>query len=93
VIGTVELRPACRGDGAALERLAQLDSARVPVGRLLVAESGGALRAALSIDTGEAIADPFVPSVHLVDALRAHAAHPGRGRRQWTRSSQPQPAM
>ena len=92
MIDAVELRPACPADRPAMARLAQLDSARVPTGRLLVAESGGALRAALSIDTGGVIADPFVPSAHLVAALRAHADHSSEGRRAWTRPSQPMPA-
>jgi hypothetical protein len=93
VIDAVGLRPASPADRAALNRLAELDCAtRVPPGRVLVAESGGTLRAALSIDTGEAIADPFVPTTHLVAALRAHAASSPEGRRWWTRPSQPMPA-
>jgi hypothetical protein len=74
VTAPLELRPATCADAPALERLAQLDSAGVPRGSLLVAERGGRLHAALSLETGEAIADPFVPSAHIVDALRAHAA-------------------
>ncbi len=92
MIDAIGLRPACPADRAALTRLAELDSARVPPGRVLVAESGGTLRAALSIDTGEAIADPFVPTAHLVAALRAHAASSPEGRRWWTRPSEPMPA-
>ena len=91
-MSAVELRPACPDDQRALVRLAELDSARVPAGRLLVAESGGTLRAALSLDTGEVIADPFEPTAHLVAMLRAHAAHPSERRGRWTRQRQPQPA-
>ncbi len=43
---TVVIRPAVGADGRALRRLAGLDSARVPAGELLVAESDGALVAA-----------------------------------------------
>lgn len=91
MIDPVELRPATVADAPALERLAQLDSARVPTGQVLVASSGGKLVAALSVQTGEAIADPFTRSAHLVAALRVQAA----GRRMetsWTPSSQPLPA-
>jgi hypothetical protein len=88
----IRLRPACPGDAAALARLAELDSARVPEGRLVVAESRGRLLAALSIDGGEAIADPFVPSAYLVAALRAHATPRPERRAPWTRPLRPQPA-
>jgi hypothetical protein len=81
--GAVKLRPATCVDDAALERLAQLDSARVPAGRLLVAESAGELRAAISLETGHAIANPFVPSAHIVDALRAHAAGENGSAPRW----------
>jgi hypothetical protein len=40
---------------------------------LLVAEVDGEVRAALSLDTGEAVADPFAPSAALVDLLRTRA--------------------
>jgi hypothetical protein len=94
VIDPVELRPAASGDEPALDRLAQLDSARVPAGRLLVAWSGGELRAALSVDTGESIADPFVASAHLVHALKAHATARPTMEARWKprQTSQPQPA-
>lgn len=88
---TVELRPACRADAAALERVAGRDSSRVPPGRLLVAEVDGVVSAALALETGAAIADPFTHTDHLVEALRAHAAQIRR-RKAWTRPSRPQPA-
>jgi len=90
----VELRPANGRDARALERLAQLDSATVPPGPLLVAESGGRLVAAVAIHTGEAIAGPFAPTSHLVAALRlALRAENARGREggAWRRP-RPQPA-
>jgi hypothetical protein len=95
VIESIELRPANGCDARALERIAELDSARVPAGRLLVAESGGALMAAISMDTGETIADPFSPTAHLVAALRLAALRAdgarAREERAWTRPH-PQPA-
>jgi hypothetical protein len=71
---TLTIRMAGAGDAAALGRLAQLDSApapkRVP---MLVAEVGGELRAALSLDGGRAIADPFRPTAELVAILAERA--------------------
>ena len=55
-------------------RIAALDSALVPVAPLLVAEVDGQVRAALSLDDGKAIADPFHATENLLDLLRAHAA-------------------
>jgi hypothetical protein len=74
----VLLRAARPADDAELVRLAALDGARPLAGPALVAEENGAIVAALSLSTGRAVADPFVPSLHLVDLLRRHAArrHP-----------------
>jgi hypothetical protein len=55
-------------------RIAALDSTRVPAAPLLVAEVDGQVRAALSLEDGKAIADPFHASRDLLDLLRAHAA-------------------
>ena len=55
---SLTIRHAIAADEADLTRLAALDSSRVPSGELLVAELDGHLVAALSIDTGAAIADP-----------------------------------
>ena len=65
------LRPATSADTRDLERLAALDSARPLTGDVLVASAGGELRAALSLESGRAVADPFWPSADLVDLLRA----------------------
>src|SRR5215218_3248220 len=80
LLDLIEVRPAHPDDERALTRLAQLDSARVPSAPLLVAFEGGELRAALSLTTGTAIADPFVPTAWLVEVLRARAAPAHRGR-------------
>jgi hypothetical protein len=71
----VLLRSAREDDHADLIRLAALDSARPLPGPALVAEQNGALVAALCLSTGRAVADPFVPSLQLVELLRQHAAH------------------
>jgi hypothetical protein len=67
---TVLIRAARGSDGDALDRLAQLDSARVPAGELLVAEADGAVVAALAPETGAAIADPFRPTSDVLALLR-----------------------
>ena len=54
-------------------RIAALDSSRVPIAPLLVAEVDGQVRAALSLEDGKAIADPFHATGDLLDLLRAHA--------------------
>jgi hypothetical protein len=65
------IRHATAADDADLRRVAALDSSRVPSGELLVAQLDGNLVAALSIDTGAAIADPFEHTAAIVDAMRA----------------------
>jgi len=67
------LRPATSADSTDLERLAALDSARPLGGEVLLASAGGEVRAALSLDSGRVVADPFWPSAELVDLLRAAA--------------------
>ena len=60
-------------DDDELVRLAELDSARPLAGPALVAETDGAIVAALCLSTGRAIADPFVPTRQLVELLRHDA--------------------
>jgi hypothetical protein len=68
---SLTIRHANASDEAALVRLAALDSSRVPAGELLVAELDGRLVAALSADTGYAIADPFEHTAAILDSMRA----------------------
>jgi hypothetical protein len=70
----VTIRPAYPDDAPALWRLAALDSAAVPTEPLLVAETDGQLRVAVSMSDLSAIADPFVQSAHIVEMLRQHIA-------------------
>jgi hypothetical protein len=79
------LRPATAVDTDALERLAALDSARPLTGEVTLASVGGDVRAALSLETGRVVADPFYPSAELVELLRA-AAGGSRPRRRWHRA-------
>jgi hypothetical protein len=67
---TVVIRPALGDDVRALRRLADLDSARVPAGQLLVAESDGALVAAHAPASGATIADPFRHTADVVELLQ-----------------------
>ena len=67
------IRYATAADQFAVRRLAVLDSASPPTGDVLLAEVGNELWAALSIDTGVAVADPFRPSGDMVDLLRLRA--------------------
>ena len=66
---TVLIRPAQGTDRSALRRLAGLDSARVPAGELIVAETDGALVAAHDPATGATIADPFRHTAQVVELL------------------------
>jgi len=70
---TVVIRAARGSDGPALRRLAELDSADVPSGSLLVAEADDEMVAALSVDTGEKVADPFRRTADVVDLLAYRA--------------------
>jgi hypothetical protein len=75
----ITIRLATPDDQLALYRLAALDSApSLPAGRVLLAELDGELRAALSLDDGAALADPFHPTLHIVELLRVHAAAAAR---------------
>ena len=76
----VTIREVNPDDRAELRRLAQLDSAAVPSGRLLVGELDGEVRAAVALTGGEAIADPFHRTAELVDLLRARAEQVRDGR-------------
>jgi hypothetical protein len=73
-MNSISLRIAGPFDRPALDRLAALDSARTLRGPILVAETGGALRAALSLTDDRAVADPFAPTAELVELLRTRAA-------------------
>ncbi len=82
-VGAIALRRATPTDRAALDRLAQLDDADTPAGDVLLAELDGRLVAALPLDGGRPLADPFVRTQEIVDLLkvRASANAPSRARR------------
>jgi hypothetical protein len=96
----ITIRLAEVADDPALRALAQLDSSSALAAPILVAESDGEPRAALSLGEGRAVADPFVPTEHLLALLRVHAtrlrveAEPatGNGWRRWVpRAPAPSP--
>ncbi len=71
---SLTVRRAGAQDAAQLLRLAALDSADVPTGDVLLAESSGQLLAALSLADGHVVADPFEHTAEMVDVLRLRAA-------------------
>jgi hypothetical protein len=73
VDSSVLIRAARGSDGPALRRLAELDSRPLPEGALLVAESGDEVVAALSLDTGDRVADPFRRTADVIDLLAFRA--------------------
>ena len=77
------IRRSTDEDRLAIVELAGLDSRPAPRGEALLAFIGTELRAALPLDGGEPIADPFHRTAELVDLLRVRArqALQGRNRR------------
>jgi len=73
-MNSITIRPAYADDELAIRRLAELDSAGVPEGPLLLAEVEGELRAAISLRDQTVIADPFVRTADLVALLAFNAA-------------------
>jgi len=70
---TITIRPLRDGDVPAVELLAELDDHPVPAGPLLLAEVEGTIEAALGVENGEAIANPFASSAEAVSLLRLRA--------------------
>jgi hypothetical protein len=83
----ITIRRSTATDRTAMLELAALDSRRAPHGDALLGYVGSELRAALPLDGGAPIADPFHPTAELVDLLRL------RGRRQRSRRSLRLPAL
>jgi hypothetical protein len=70
----MQIREATAADQPALGTLALLDSRPRPRGRALVAVVDGRIEAALAVDSGRAIADPFERTAELVSLLETRAA-------------------
>jgi hypothetical protein len=71
---TIEIRLLGHADGAAVARLAQLDTASPPDSPLLGAIVEGRLLAAHSLATGESIADPFRHTAEIRSLLAERAS-------------------
>lgn len=69
----IAIRPAKAEDAPTVRKLSELDSARPLPGDVLLAEVDGHAVAAVSLDTGQAVADPFVPSAPAVGLLGVRA--------------------
>ena len=83
-------------DAAQLAELAERDTRQVPEGPVLGAEVDGRLVAAISLTTGELIADPFRPTSELQALLRLRAsqlrARPASPARRAPDRARPPPA-
>jgi hypothetical protein len=66
----VTVRLARPADSSAISALAQLDDAPRPDGRVILAEVHGDVVAALPLDGGRPVADPFEPTAAIVDLLK-----------------------
>jgi hypothetical protein len=73
-IDTITIRRATDDDASALDRLARLDSQRLPRGPHLIALAGDRYVAAVSLIDGRWAADPFVHSWPVVELLRSRVA-------------------
>jgi hypothetical protein len=61
----------------AVDQLAELEGQALPAGPSLLAELGGRPIAAIVLSTGAALADPFRPTVAVVELLRVRARQLG----------------
>jgi hypothetical protein len=92
---SITIRRLAEEERGRVQWLAQLDSARVPDGLLLGAEIEGRLLAAISLDTGEVVADPFSRTAEVRALLELRAAQvprreaPARHRRGLGLRAQP----
>ena len=63
------IRQATSSDGSVLERLAALDGQKPLSGRALIGEIDGTPAAAISLEDGRVVADPFKLTAQLVPVL------------------------
>jgi hypothetical protein len=66
---TITIKLSTEDDRSRIQRLAELDGGRAPVGEVLLAEVNGRLLAAVGTD-GAAVADPFERTAPVVALLR-----------------------
>ena len=71
----ITIRRATDDDARALDRLARLDSQRLPAGPHLIALADEQPIAAVSLSSGRWVANPFAVSDPIVELLRERAGH------------------
>jgi hypothetical protein len=81
------VRAATQRDSEAVRLLAALEGVSMPRGRVLVAQVGNDVVAALPLEGGGPLADPFRPSAHFVELLQLRARQLRRDGDQRARGS------
>ena len=71
----ITIRQATSADAFALRHLAALDDRPALRGEVLLAEQAGEVRAALSLDDGRAIANPFAATADIIEILQVHSRY------------------
>ena len=71
---SITIRPLREEDVPAVELLAELEERPVPPGPLLLAEVEGTIEAAVALEGGETVANPFSESAGAVSLLHLRAA-------------------
>ena len=71
----ITIRRATDDDARALDRLARLDSQRLPAGPHLIALADATPIAAVSLSSGRTIANPFAATDPIISLLHERAAH------------------
>jgi hypothetical protein len=74
-LSPITIRRATEDDARALDRLAGLDSRRLPAGPHLIALADDVPVAAISLSSGQAVANPFAATAPVVALLQERAAH------------------
>jgi hypothetical protein len=73
------IRHATLSDRDAIHRIARLDTQRPLSGQVLIGEIGGVAAAAISLEDGRVVADPFMRTANLTPLLRVrYRAHRSR---------------
>ncbi len=73
----ITIRHSSADDIAAIRELAELDSGRAPAGQALLGLVDGRLVAAVGIEDGRTVADPFSYTANIVKMLSVRAAQQG----------------
>jgi hypothetical protein len=71
---SITIRPSRADDAPAVELLAELEERPVPPGPLLLAVVEGTIEAAIGLEGGETVANPFSESSGAVSLLHVRAA-------------------